>query len=66
MTGTIGLLENGWNSYARMHHEAGKAPHQMGRAKQRRRKLEHGNALRRQAVVVGRVGCPQVERQRVP
>ena len=37
----------------------------MGRSEQRRRKLEHGDALLSQAVIVGRFGGPQVERQRV-
>ncbi len=48
-----------------MDQKAGQAPHKVGRAEQRGRKLEHGDALRRQIVVVGRIGRPEVERQRV-
>ena len=48
-----------------MDQEAGEAPDEVGRAEQRGRKIEHDNALRRQIVVVGGFGRPEVERQRV-
>ena len=45
--------------------QAGESPDEVGCAKQCRRKFEHGDALRRQILVIGRFGRPEVERQRV-
>ena len=51
---------------SRVDQEAGQAPDEVGRSEKGGRKVEQGNALRRQTIVVRRLGHPQVERQRVP